>query len=240
MRIAIARAGRGSHSGPPAAGQRHTFRSPAAVLVWWVWLLFAAANLADLAVQGRDHLAAVAAATLILVTGVVYVAAQRPRIIADDAQITIRNPLRDHRIGWACVSRVDLVELLRVHCEWGQPPRTRRIHAWAVQHPRRRALAAEAKARRRSGSGRGPLGMSLITGGYASRPAAASASTAQAEAEKTACTLGELATAAKAEAVWAGEHGEPRVAEPPRSTWSWPAIAALAVPALILLAVCLA
>ena len=39
-----------------------TFRSPTALVVWVVWLLFAAANWVDLAVQGRDHTSVVAAA----------------------------------------------------------------------------------------------------------------------------------------------------------------------------------
>ena len=67
---------RGKRSG--ATGGPQTFRSPTAVVVWWVWLLFAAANLIDLAVQGRDHESLVAAAILLMATGVAYVTAQRP------------------------------------------------------------------------------------------------------------------------------------------------------------------
>ena len=63
-----------------------TFRSPIAVVVWVVWLLFAVGNWIDLAVQGRDHGSAVAAAILLLATGAVYVTGQRPQIIADDEQ----------------------------------------------------------------------------------------------------------------------------------------------------------
>ena len=132
------------------------FRSPTAVVVWVVWLLFAVGNWIDLAVQGRDHLSVVAAAVLLLATGVAYVTAQRPRIIADDAGVTVRNPLRDHRIGWAGVAEIDLVDLLRVHCAWGGPPGAapadrehhKVISAWAIHYSRRRQFAAEAKARR--------------------------------------------------------------------------------------------
>ena len=121
-----------------------------------VWLLFAVGNWVDLAVQGRDHLSVVAAAVLLLATGAAYVTAQRPRIIADDAGVTVRNPLRDHRIGWACVAEMDLVDLLRVHCAWGGPPGAapadrehhKVISAWAIHYSRRRQFAAEAKARR--------------------------------------------------------------------------------------------
>jgi hypothetical protein len=108
----------------PAAdqGKPQKFRSQIAVLIWWVWVLFAVANLIDLAVQGNDHVSAVAAAALILGTGIAYVTALRPRVIADEDGIVVKNPLRDHKIEWLAVAKVDLGELLRVHCEWSRDP----------------------------------------------------------------------------------------------------------------------
>lgn len=97
---------------------RRVFRSPAAVALWWVWVLFALGNLIDLAVQGRDHLSLVAAVTLIAVTGVLYVTAQRPRIVAEADGLTITNPVRVHRVPWAAVAGFDSTDLLRVHCTW--------------------------------------------------------------------------------------------------------------------------
>ncbi len=245
--------------GHQPSGQPQTFRSPTAVVVWIVWLLFAVGNWIDLAVQGRDHTSAVAAAILLLATGGAYAIAQRPRIIADDAGVTVRNPLRDHRIGWTAVARVDLADVVRLHCEWGQ--RRKVISAWAVHYSRRRQLAAEARARRpaRSPGGRfSPLGF----GASVSGPTAPEASPAEAEAEKVVRALRERATAAQAEAVWAGGTAEVAGAnvaganvaaanvtgtkvdevdetEPLKSTWSGRAIAALVIPALILLVVCL-
>src|ERR1700689_2742980 len=99
-------------------GGRQVFRSPAAVLIWWLWVLFAVGNLIDLAVQGRDHLALVAAFVLLFATGIVYVTAQRPRLVADEDGLTIANPVRDHRVGWAAVAGADPTDLLRVRCEW--------------------------------------------------------------------------------------------------------------------------
>jgi Bacterial PH domain len=176
-----------------------------------VWLLFAAANWVDLAVQGRDHISVVAAALLLLATGFAYATAQRPRIIADEAGLTVRNPLRDHRIGWAAVTKVDLADLLRVHCDWapGSPGKhTKVISSWAVHYSRRRQLSVEAKGRRGSRrssfgtpvGGRGLLnGGGLLGGGATSPPA----STAEAEAENIVRLLNERATAAQAETVWA-------------------------------------
>jgi len=200
-----------------AAGSPQTFRSPTAVIIWWVWLLFAAANLADLAVQGRDHFSLVAAAILVLATGVAYVAAQRPRIVADSAGVTVVNPLREHHIGWAGVTKVDLADLLRIHYQ--DQDRDKAVYSWAVHYSRRRQYAAEAKARRaaaRQSSGRrssfGTYGLESFGNshgggrgdrGYASAPEAASA--AGAEAERIARVLSEYATAARAETVWAGD-----------------------------------
>ena len=310
-------------------GKPQVFRSPTAVIVWIVWLLFAVGNWVDLAVQGRDHASAVAAAILLLATGAAYVTAQRPRIIADETAVTVRNPLRDHRMGWASVAKVDLADMLRVHCQGGSggmgpsqggsggmgPPRRRSgglrgvvppgqhnkvIVAWAIHYSRRRQFAAEARARRPARSP-GPRRSSpgLESGGrglpYGSPVPAPEASATEAEAEKIARVLSERATAARAEAVWAGGQSEPAGAEAVwtgtaattgtgtaattgtgtaattgtgtaaatgtpspagstaaldaagrpgesgalRSTWSGRAIVALAIPALILLVVCL-
>jgi hypothetical protein len=255
------------------------FRSPTAVVVWVVWLLFAVANGIDLAVQGRDHVSAVAAAILLLATGVAYVTAQRPRIIADEAGVTVRNPLRDHRIGWTGVAKVDLADLLRVHCDWGGPPGTVRgkehqkvISAWAVHYSRRRQFADEAKARSPVRSRRLPRSSLGLPGGgrglsYDAPVSGPETSIPGVEAEKIVRVLSERATAAQAEAVWAGgtaEAAEGEAArgtravagtgtaspaggttaldavgwtEPLKSTWSGLAIAALVIPALIVLLV---
>ena len=204
-----------------ATGGPQVFRSPTAVIVWWVWVLFAAANLIDLAVQGRDRLSLVAAAILVLVTGIAYVTAQRPRVIADSAGITIVNPLRDHHIGWAGVTQVDLADLLRVHCRRG-PDDTKVIYSWAVHYSRRRKAAAAVKARRtaaRMSSGRSSFGTFGMSGGfgmgagygssgrrdlrYGSAAGGETASAAEAEAERIVRVLSEYATAARAETVWA-------------------------------------
>jgi Bacterial PH domain len=234
-------------------GTPQTFRSPTALIVWVVWLLFAVGNWIDLAVQGRDHLSAVAAALLLLVTGVVYVAAQRPRLIADDAGVTIRNPLREYRIGWAGVAKVDVIDLLRVHYDGGVPggepgdgKHRKVISAWAVHYSRRRQFAAEAKARRAARPRRRGLGfpsgardLSVDAGSYGTGPPAQE-STPEAETEKIVRLLSERATAARAEAVWAAGTATTTTTartEPLTSTWSARAIAALVIPALIVLIV---
>ena len=212
-------AGRVKRSGVTSGLQ--TFRSPTAVIIWWVWLLFAAANLIDLAVQGRDHESLVAAAILVMATGVAYVTAQRPRIITSQAGITVVNPLRDHHVGWASVTEVDLADLLRVHCQLG-PDHTKVIHSWAVHYSRRRKLAAQVKTRRqaaRMSSGRPSFGLGGYGGGrmagYASASAAEPGSTAEADAERIVGVLMQYVTAARAETIWAAGTAEPAEAPAP-------------------------
>src|SRR5215472_6315209 len=122
--------------------ESETFRSPVAIAIWWLWVLFAVGNLVDLAVQGRDHLSVVAAFILLLVTGVVYVTARRPRVIVDADGVTVVNPVGDHRVGWPAVVAADATELLRLRCEWPDGDRTgrRAIYAWAVHSSRRRQV----------------------------------------------------------------------------------------------------
>ena len=93
---------------------------------------------------------------------------------------------------------------------------------WAEARVRR---AARSPGLRRSSLGLPSGGRGLPYGGAVSGP---EASSPEAEAEKIVRVLSERATAAKAEAVWA---------EPLTSTWSGRAIAALVIPALILLLV---
>jgi Bacterial PH domain len=236
---------------------RQVFRSPSAIVVWWVWLLFAVGNLIDLAVQGRDHLSLVAAFILLFVTGIVYVTAQRPRIVADADALTIANPIRDHRVDWAAVAGADPTDLLRVRCEWPDGDRTRQriIYSWAVHSSRRRQIAAELRAQRqarrgaRGGSGGagifgsgaggygfgggsgGMLGMGGSFGGSSADPAP-EGDPLRLDPDKIVATITERAGQARLDAP------EERAAAP-ASTWDWVAVAAVVVPGLALLIVAL-
>lgn len=228
---------------------RQTFRSPLAAAIWWLWVLFAVGNLIDLAVQGRDHLSVVAAFILVLVTGVVYTTAQRPRIIAADDGLTILNPLRDHRIGWAAVAQVEATDLVRVRCEWplgdgdgpdgdgpdgGAPddPGTgkRAIYSWAVQAARRKQYAAQMRTDRRRPRSRPRGGTGF---GVPPEPEPAPP---PATVDDVATVVGALS--ARAEQAHAAHPGQRAV--PPVSTWYWPSFALILVPALALVIAILA
>ena len=206
------------------------FRSPIATVIWWVWVLFAVGNLIDLAVQGRDHLSVIAACTLLVITGIVYATAQRPRIIADDDGLTIVNPLRDTRVGWPAVVGFDSTELLRVRCLWtaedGTESDMKAFYAWAAHSSRRRRLAEEMRAQRRSRGG-GAKGVRF--GGFGAPPVddAPPPAPLGLDVDIVVATLAERAESVRSDAVAVR-------AEPPVSSWYWPAIAAIVAPALLL------
>ena len=215
---------------------RQVFRSPIATLIWWIWALFAVGNLIDLAVQGRDHLSVIAACTLLVITGIVYATAQRPRIIADDDGLTIVNPLRDTRVGWPAVVGFDSTELLRVRCLWSAEDGTKSdmkaFYAWAAHSSRRRKLAEEMRAQRRA---RGGSTRAVRFGGFGAPPVDDAPPPARLglDVDIVVATLTERADQVRSDAVGVR-------AQPPVSSWSWPAIAAVLVPILALVIAALA
>src|SRR5262249_47246663 len=78
--------------------EREVFRSAGSIVLSWAWLVVAVIALIDLAVQGRDHPAAVTALAIVAISAVVYGCAWRPRIVADSSGITVANPLRDYQV----------------------------------------------------------------------------------------------------------------------------------------------
>jgi len=120
--------------------EREVFRSAGSAVLSWAWFVVAVIVLVDLAVQGRDHAALVTAAAVLAITGVVYSCAWRPRIVADTSGIVIINPVRDHQVPWAAVTKVDVVNAVRVHCA-PAPGATRGkvLYSWAVQSSARSA-----------------------------------------------------------------------------------------------------
>jgi hypothetical protein len=216
------------------------------VVVWWVWVVFAVANLIDLAVQGRDRESLVAAFILVLVTGIVYVGARRPRIVAGTDALIIVNPLRDHRVGWPAVASVDSADLIRVRCEWpdgqGEPAGRKAIYAWAAGTSRRRQMTAQLRAQRRSRGrfGAAAGGFGAAAGGFGARGRSGGFGGSAGAAEPAPEYTDQVITTLTARAEEARQGAPDAAAEGPVSTWSWPAFAAVAIPAVALLIAALA
>lgn len=108
-------------------------RSHLAWVLGWVWMVFAAGNLIDVAVRGSGASAALAGAALVASCGLVYVLVLRPRVTYTEDSLRIVNPLRDVWIPWKSVTQVDVTDVLRVHV--GEE-----VHrAWALREKSRRS-----------------------------------------------------------------------------------------------------
>ena len=257
---------------------RETLRLPPPVIFWWVWVAFVAVNVIDYAVQGLPsaRFGAVVGAVLLLVTGLAYTLAFRPKVVTSDDGITVVNPYRTHVVPWRLVTLVDTGEWVQVHyapaAEGAGTGRGfaavpgaavssaggKTVHCWA--------LYVSVRARRRIASGPprprsqpGFLGLGLGGGGFGrsarwaagelSDPAPGYASSRLPQEARYLASLPpakamavRLDTRADRERTRAGKSAAADGEEPPRatSTWSWAALAAVVVPALILLAVALA
>jgi hypothetical protein len=250
-----------SRNGPD--GGREVFRSPGSVVLSCAWFLVAVIVLVDLAVQGRDHAALVAAVVVVAITGMVYACAWRPRIVADPGGITLANPFRDYRVPWAAVAKVDVVNALRVHCAPAPgAARGKILHSWAVQSsPRsaRKAARRAALARQRPRLTSRPRSPGPPPGAvprYGELPPSARDALERSSAEFTAGRLAERAQhAQQAAAVTANAPPAEQDAAPagteipgaptssaagcPGGRWAWASIAAMAVPVALLVIVAL-
>jgi hypothetical protein len=239
--------------------EREVFRSAGSAVLSWAWFVVAVIVLVDLAVQGRDHTAVVAAAAVLAITGIVYSCAWRPRIVADASGITMVNPVRDHQVPWAAVTKVDVVNAVRVHCTPAPGAgRGKILYSWAVQSSPRSARRASLRrdaptpSRRRLAprSQQPPPGAAPR---YGELPEPAREALSRSSAEFTAGRLEERAQHARQAAARAaglppaGDQaghfpvppGSQEAGERPVARWAWLSIAAMAGPAALLVLVAL-
>ena len=250
----------------PPQGNREVFRLVPPLILWWVWLVFAAANIADFAIQGASaRFVIVVSAILLTVTGLIYALALRPRVIAGPGGLTIVNPFRDHHVPWTAIQAVDTGDWVRVHyapggtaAGPGTPPSSaasKAISCWALYVSARAKRRSYLPARQpRSGLLR-PLPASVFatpppTPGHSQLPEEAkylaSLPTVKAIAVR-------LDTRAERERTRPGRRASPEQIAPEQAApeqavpvqpvtarLAWPAIAAVALPALALLIVVLA
>ena len=189
------------------------------LVVWWVWLAFAVINVMDLAIQWHHRAALVYGAVLALGTGVAYACALRPRVIADDAGITILNPLRDCMVPWRAIRAVDLGEAVQVH--YSLPDGTDKVFpSWALFASSRAQLKADMRARRRAAE------LAKLSPSYTRLPTEAKETMARTETQLIATQLDERAERAREDGAAAGQ---------PTVTWAWPSVAALILPCIALI-----
>ena len=203
---------------------REVYRASAPVIIWWTWLAFAVINVADLAIQWHHRTALVYAAVLAVGTGVAYACALRPRMIADEAGVKVLNPLRDCTVPWGSVRAVDVGEAVQVHfCRADGAEKV--FPSWAMFSSSRAQLKAGVRARRLAAE------LSGLSPAYQQLPTEAKAAMARTDAQIVASLLDERAGRARKAGAVAGQ---------PTLTWAWMPIAAIAAPAVALIALILA
>jgi hypothetical protein len=217
-----------------------------------VWAAFVVANLADFALEGTPsaRFTIVVTAILVTVTGLVYVLALRPKVIASERGITVVNPFRDHQIPWGTVQAVDTGDWVRVHCAptggaQGGKARSsasaRTVYCWAlyVSARTKRRSGRVAPRPRRAGLFRPPAGLGEEPGyGGQSRLPEEARYLASLPVAKAIATR--LDTRAARERTRKAAPGEVPGQATAATGWSWPALAAVVIPALVLLVVALA
>jgi hypothetical protein len=217
---------------------REVIRLAPPVVLWWVWVAFVALNVIDYAVQGLPsaRFGSVVSAILLLVTGLAYVLALRPRVVLDGSGLMVLNPFRSHHVPWRRVTCVDTGEWVRVHLGDG-----RKVECWALYVSGR---AKRKIARRSAGSGDGASSRMPDEAKYLSSLPVAKA---------MAIRLDSRARRERARKPPSTAPPAPSAAPAPTTTpvlpttsapdvmakWSWPSIAVAVIPALILVIVVL-
>jgi hypothetical protein len=226
--------------------ERETLRLHLPVIFWWVWVVFATANVADYAAQPLPsaRFGAVLAAVLLLITGVAYTLALRPKVIEDGDGLTVVNPFREHRLPWPVIDSVEVGEWVRVRYAaeaGGDGSPVRSVYCWALY------VSTRARRKLAVGSSAGTAGVPRrLRGLVAAGPAgyAQPSSRLPEEAVRLASLPVSAAIAARLNSRAKKERkraeATPAAARTATSAWSWLAVAAVAVPALILLVTALA
>lgn len=130
----------------------YTVRSPVARVAAWAWVAFTVLNLLDLGLgltgkPVRDTTGAVMAVLLLVGCGIAYVLGLRPAVVADEAGVTVRNPLRDIRAPWRAVRKIEARDAITVTFAQADGS-DRSMRAWILQTSPRAAAKAEARTKR--------------------------------------------------------------------------------------------
>ncbi|MGO9778716.1 MAG: PH domain-containing protein [Streptosporangiaceae bacterium] len=123
---------RRARQGSPDDG-REVFRLTAPVVIWWIWLAFAVANVVDLGLQAQPWFAARVSVVLLTITGVAYACGFRPRVVADEAGLSVVNPVRQWRVPWAAIRGIEVRDWVRIQCvRTPGGDATKTIECWAL------------------------------------------------------------------------------------------------------------
>lgn len=208
------------------------FRLIPPLVLWWAWVAFAVANIADLAIQSHNWLAVQVTVGLLALTGVFYVCTLRPRVVSDADGLTVYNPFRDYRVPWGAITGIYVGDSVEIGCRRAGPRPEKTVYAWALYSPRR--------ARARADLG---VGFGMGRGRQRSEPGARRRFEAPGAAAARMSQQARDLAAKHPSHIMAGELARRRDAAEQAgaadgvvtSRWDWRAIAAVVVPAVALI-----
>src|SRR5579859_21536 len=245
--------------GRQLADGRRVYRLVTALVVWWVWVAFAVASVADLLIQGHDFLSLKFVLGLLTVTGLVFACTLWPKVIADDNGLVVRNPVRSFAIPWSAVTGIFLADSVEIVCARGPGKKDKTVYSWALSSARR------GRARARLHGWQWDQGRRSRPGSYGQLPGQAKELAKMTPAEVMAREMAKMSEEAKARlAEQAGNGGarqaaasmngsvpagaaaaaaaggldpaamgaQPAFSDPVTATWAWPALAAVLLPGI--------
>jgi hypothetical protein len=202
------------------------FRRGIPLVIFWAWVAFAIYNIAQIAIPDHDYFSIELTVALLAVTGLVYATTLRPRVITDDAGVSVYNPFRYHRIGWGGLNAVYLGDSVELSCARPEQRKDKTIYCWALYSGRRSRMRARMRADRNRARGfGGAFGLSSRA------PVEAQELARQDTVQLMATEIGRRCTDAK-------RPGAPLAFL--ESAWAWLPLAYVAVPAAALLGLILA
>jgi hypothetical protein len=128
------------------ADGRRIFRMTTPQVIWWAWVAVIVVSLADLVIQGHRFVSLKFALGTLAVTGLVYACTLWPVVIADDAGLKVRNPIRTFHIPWSAVRGIYLADSVEVQCARRAPKKDKTVYSWALSSPRRTRARAQLRA----------------------------------------------------------------------------------------------
>jgi hypothetical protein len=180
------------------------YRSTMGLVMGWAWAGLAVFFLLDIAWRGRDFQALATVPVLLLIIGTAYAVGIRPKIVASDEGVRLRNPFRDTWLPWGAVDDIDVTDAVRIHS--GDAT----YRAWVLQTSPR----ARAKARQR-----------LPQDGRQLPDSVAESVRGRTPADFAVEQLGRMADARRGASREAGTTAA--------VTWHWPAVVGVGLPVLL-------
>ncbi|WP_432929998.1 hypothetical protein ACQPZZ_06985 [Microbispora sp. CA-135349] len=116
------------------------YRSKAAWLFGWAWMLFAAWNVWDLTAHGSIPSALIAGAVLGVITALVFVMALRPAVVLEEGGVRVRNVLKNAYVPWGGVDDVSVTNAIVI--ESGDTT----VRCWTPQATARERVKAAGRA----------------------------------------------------------------------------------------------